>query len=218
MVKVGDWISVPTFGADGDVIDIALHTIKVQNWDKTITVIPTYKLIEDSFKNWRGMQLSGGRRIKRSIYLDQNSVAFCTEEMLERFGKFQLLNEYLSKKKEEVNKFNEVKKVDVSQVVNGRRLTNVGTFRAYLREYLHQREDINKGMTFLVRHLPPGPEGLPIEIYVFTTTTAWVEYEDIQSDIFDHIFAIVPQFDLRIFQNPTGNDFKSLGSNRNEEV
>jgi len=212
LVKVGDWIEVPKFGADGDVVDIALHTIKVQNWDKTITVIPTYKLIEDSFKNWRGMQLSGGRRIKRSIYIDQNSIAFCDEEMLQRFEKFQLIKDYLNKKKEEVKKYNEEKKLDTSQLVNGRRLTNVGTFREYLKVYLHQREDIHKGLTFLVRHLPPGPEGLPIEIYVFATTTTWIEYEDIQSDIFDHIFAVVPQFGLRIFQNPTGHDFKSLAS------
>ncbi|KUG26740.1 small-conductance mechanosensitive channel [hydrocarbon metagenome] len=215
LIKVGDWIEVPKFGADGDVIDIALHTIKVQNWDKTITVIPTYKLIEDSFKNWRGMQLSGGRRIKRSIYIDQNSITFCNDEMLERFGKFQLIKSYLEKKKTEIAKFNEEKKIDTSQLINGRRLTNVGTFRAYLREYLLHREDVHKGLTFLVRHLPPGPEGLPIEIYVFATTTKWGEYEDIQSDIFDHIFAVVPQFDLRIFQNPTGNDFKSLANNKN---
>jgi len=213
LIKVGDWIEVPKFGADGDVIDIALHTIKVQNWDKTITVIPTYKLIEDSFKNWRGMQLSGGRRIKRSIYIDQNSITFCNDEMLERFGKFQLIQNYLEKKKTEIAKFNKEKKIDPSQLINGRRLTNVGTFRAYLKEYLLQREDIHKGLTFLVRHLPPGPEGLPIEIYVFATTTKWAEYEDIQSDIFDHIFAVVPQFELKIFQNPTGNDFKSLTAN-----
>lgn len=212
LVKVGDWIEVPKFGADGDVIDIALHTIKVQNWDKTITVIPTYKLIEDSFKNWRGMQLSGGRRIKRAIYIDQNSITFCNEEMLKRFEKFQLIRDYLNKKKEEIKKYNEDKKFDTTELINGRRLTNVGTFRAYLKEYLQQREDIHKGLTFLVRHLPPGPEGLPIEIYVFATTTKWAEYEDIQSDIFDHIFAVVPQFDLRIFQNPTGHDFKSLSS------
>lgn len=215
LVKVGDWIEVPKFGADGDVIDIALHTIKVQNWDKTITVIPTYKLIEDSFKNWRGMQLSGGRRIKRSIYIDQNSITFCNDEMLQRFEKFQLIRDYLNKKKEEIKKYNEDKKIDTTQLINGRRLTNVGTFRAYLKEYLLQREDIHKGLTFLVRHLPPGPEGLPIEIYVFATTTNWAEYEDIQSDIFDHIFAVVPQFDLRIFQNPTGHDFKSLSSGNN---
>jgi miniconductance mechanosensitive channel len=161
------------------------------------------------------MQLSGGRRIKRSIYIDQNSITFCDEEMLQRFEKFQLIRDYLKKKKEEIKKYNEDKKFDTTQLINGRRLTNVGTFRAYLKEYLRQREDIHKGLTFLVRHLPPGPEGLPIEIYVFATTTKWAEYEDIQSDIFDHIFAVVPQFDLRIFQNPTGHDFKSLSSGNN---
>lgn len=210
LVKVGDWIEVPKYGADGDVIDIALHTIKVQNWDKTITVIPTYKLIEDSFKNWRGMQLSGGRRIKRSIYIDQNTIKFCTDEMLERFEKIRVLKEYIQKKKEEIRVYNAKLNVEPGMVINGRRLTNVGTFRAYLKEYLKNREDIHKGLTFLVRHLPPGPEGLPIEIYVFATTVKWAEYEDIQSDIFDHIFAVVPQFELRVFQNPTGGDFHSL--------
>lgn len=210
LIKKGDWIDVPKYGADGDVIDIALHTVKVQNWDKTITVIPTYKLIEDSFKNWRGMQQSGGRRIMRSIYLDQNSIKFCDEEMLSRFEKFQLLKDYITKKKEEVKKYNEEKKFDTTQLINGRRLTNVGTFRAYLKEYLKQRDDVHKNLTFIVRQLQPGPDGLPIQIYVFATTTAWVQYEDIQSDIFDHILSVVPLFDLQIFQNPSGKDFRSL--------
>lgn len=210
LIKKGDWIDVPKYGADGDVIDIALHTIKVQNWDKTITVIPTYKLIEDSFKNWRGMQQSGGRRIMRSIYLDQNSIKFCDEEMLSRFEKFHLLKDYITKKKEEVKKYNEEKQFDTTQLINGRRLTNVGTFRAYLKEYLKQRDDVHKKLTFIVRQLQPGPEGLPIQIYVFATTTAWVQYEDIQSDIFDHILSVVPLFDLQIFQNPSGKDFRSL--------
>lgn len=217
LVKLGDWIEVPKYGADGDVIDIALHTIKVQNWDKTITVIPTYKLIEDSFKNWRGMQLSGGRRIKRSIFIDQNSIKFCTDKMLEQFSKFRLLHDYINKKKEDISKFNISFKEESELLFNGRKLTNVGTFRAYLKEYLKSREDIHKDLTFLVRHLPPGPEGLPIEIYVFTTTVKWAEYEDIQSDIFDHIFAIIPQFDLRVFQNPTGKDFSSLIENKPSE-
>ncbi len=210
LVKKGDWIEVPKYGADGDVIDIALHTIKVQNWDKTITVIPTYKLIEDSFKNWRGMQMSGGRRIMRQIYIDQSSIKFLDEEMLKRFEKFQLIKDYLNKKKDEVKKFNEEHKFDTTELINGRRLTNVGTFRAYLKEYLQKREDVNKNLTFLVRQLQPGPEGLPIQIYVFATTTAWVEYEDIQADIFDHILSVVPLFDLQIFQNPSGSDFRSL--------
>ena len=210
LVKVGDWIEVPKFGADGDVIDISLNVIKVQNFDKTITIIPTYKLIEDSFKNWRGMTLSGGRRIKRAVYIDQSSIKFCTEDMLTRFEKFYLIKDYIKQKKQEVKKYNEEKGIDNSVIVNGRRLTNVGTFRAYLKAYLIQREDINKDLTFLIRQLPTGPEGLPIEIYVFANTTAWVEYEDIQSDIFDHILAVLPQFELKIFQNPTGSDFRNL--------
>ena len=210
LVKVGDWIEVPKFGADGDVIDISLNVIKVQNFDKTITIIPTYKLIEDSFKNWRGMTLSGGRRIKRAVYIDQSSIKFCTEDMLTRFEKFYLIKDYIKQKKQEVKKYNEEKGIDNSVIVNGRRLTNEGTFRAYLKAYLIQREDINKDLTFLIRQLPTGPEGLPIEIYVFANTTAWVEYEDIQSDIFDHILAVLPQFELKIFQNPTGSDFRNL--------
>jgi miniconductance mechanosensitive channel len=208
LVKVGDWIEVPKYGADGDVIDISLNVIKIQNWDKTITVIPTYKLIEDSFKNWRGMTLAGGRRIKRSVYIDQSSIKFCTEEMIAKFERIQLLKDYIKNKREEIKKYNEERNIDDSVLVNGRRMTNVGTFRAYLKEYLLQREDINKDMTFLVRHLPPGPQGLPIEIYVFTKTTNWNEYEEIQSNIFDHILAVIPQFELRVFQNPTGYDIK----------
>ncbi|MGK9368835.1 mechanosensitive ion channel family protein [Melioribacter sp. Ez-97] len=208
LVKVGDWIEVPKYGADGDVIDISLNVIKIQNWDKTITVIPTYKLIEDSFKNWRGMTLAGGRRIKRSVYIDQSSIKFCTEEMIAKFERIQLLKDYIKRKREEIKKYNEERNIDDSVLVNGRRMTNVGTFRAYLKEYLLQREDINKEMTFLVRHLPPGPQGLPIEIYVFTKTTNWNEYEEIQSNIFDHILAVIPQFELRVFQNPTGYDIK----------
>lgn len=210
LVKVGDWIEVPKYAADGDVIDISLNVIKVQNWDKTITVIPTYKLIEDSFKNWRGMTLSGGRRIKRAVFIDQSSVKFCDEEMLSRFSRFQLIKDYLDKRLKEIKIFNETNKIDESVLVNGRRLSNLGTFRAYLNEYLRQREDIRKDLTFMVRQLPPGPEGIPIEIYVFTGTTNWTDYEAIQSDIFDHILAVIPQFDLSIFQNPTGSDFKKI--------
>ncbi len=210
LVKVGDWIEVPKFGADGDVVDIALHTIKVQNWDKTITVIPTYKLIEDSFKNWRGMKETGGRRIMRAIYLDQSSIKFCDKEMIEKFKGYQLIRSYVEMKEAEIAKWNEEKKFDTTRMVNGRRMTNIGTFRAYLKAYLQNRNDVNLNLTFLVRQLPPGPEGVPIQIYLFTNTTVWVEYEDIQSDIFDHILAIVQEFDLRIFQNPTGSDFKNL--------
>lgn len=208
LVKVGDWVEVPKYNADGDVIDISLNVIKIQNWDKTITVIPTYKLLEDSFKNWRGMTLSGGRRIKRAIYIDQSSVKFCSEEMLSRFLKYTLIKDYLDTKQKEISEFNREKNFDESVLVNGRRLTNLGTFRAYLIEYLKQRDDIRKDLTFMVRQLAPGSDGIPIEIYIFTSTTDWTRYENIQADIFDHILAVVPQFDLSIFQNPTGNDVK----------
>ncbi|MDP6015900.1 MAG: mechanosensitive ion channel [Candidatus Latescibacteria bacterium] len=209
LVKVGDWIEAPGFGADGDVIDIALHTVKVQNWDKTITTIPTYKLVETSFKNWRGMQDSGGRRIKRAIHLDMNTVRFCDEEMLGRFEKFELIAGYVRSRRQEVEADNSQRQADLSELVNGRRLTNVGTFRAYVAAYLHSHPDIHEDMTFLVRQLAPTPKGLPLEIYVFTTTTAWGEYESIQSDIFDHLLAVAPQFDLRVFQEPAGSDWRS---------
>lgn len=208
LVKVGDWVEVPKYNADGDVIDISLNVIKIQNWDKTITVIPTYKLIEDSFKNWRGMTLSGGRRIKRAVYIDQSSVKFCSAEMLSRFSKYTLIKDYLEIKQREIGEYNRAKNFDESVLVNGRRLTNLGTFRAYLIEYLKQRDDIRMDLTFMVRQLSPGSEGIPIEIYIFTATTDWTRYENIQADIFDHILAVVPEFELSIFQNPTGSDFK----------
>lgn len=207
MVRIGDWIEMPKYGADGDVINISLNTVKVQNWDRTITTIPTYALISDSFKNWRGMQNAGGRRIKRCIYIDTASVKFCTSEMLEKYKKIQFITEYIQAKEQEIERYNKENRVDPSHLVNGRRLTNIGTFRAYLQEYLKHHPGIHSGMTQMVRHLPPGEYGLPIEIYAFTNDTAWVKYESIQADIFDHIMAAVPHFDLRIFQNPTGHDF-----------
>ncbi len=210
LIKKGDWIEVPKYGADGDVIDIALHTIKVQNWDKTITVIPTYKLIEESFKNWRGMQMTGGRRIKRAIYIDVTSIKFCTEEMLNRFEKFYLIEDYIKSKRAEIKKYNDSLNADLSEIINGRRLTNLGTFRAYLKTYLRRREDVHSDLTFIVRYLEAGATGLPIEIYLFANTTSWVPYEDIQAEIFDHIFAVINQFDLKIFQYPTSNDMKNL--------
>ena len=209
LVKVGDWIEAPAFDADGDVIDIALHTIKVQNWDKTITTIPTHKLVDNSFKNWQGMQESGGRRIKRAIRVDMNSIRFCDEEMLKRFGRFQLIRDYVSQRQVEVDEENRAQKIDTTQIVNGRRLTNVGTFRAYVAAYLRQHPKIHRDMTFLIRQLPPGENGLPIEVYVFTNDTVWANYEAIQADIFDHLLAVMPAFDLRVFQNPTGADFGS---------
>jgi len=210
LVRVGDWIEVPKFNVDGDVLDIALHTIKVQNFDKTIIVFPTHTILEESFKNWRGMQLAGGRRIKRAIYIDLSSVKFCNEKMLQKFKKFKLIRKYLEDKELEISEHNKKNDLDNSEVINGRKLTNIGTFREYLKAYLRNREDINIDFTFLVRQLTPGPSGIPIEIYVFAKTTVWAKYEEIQADIFDHIFAVIPEFELNIFQNPTGKDFNTL--------
>ena len=208
MVRPGDWIEMPKYGADGDVIEITLNTVKIQNFDKTITTVPTYALISDSFKNWRGMSESGGRRIKRSIYLDVTSICFCSPEMVERFSKMQVLGDYVARKEKELAEHNLKHDIDESVLVNGRRMTNVGTFRAYLIEYLRRHPKIHQDLTFLVRQLAPTEKGLPIEIYVFTSDQRWVQYEDIQADIFDHIYAVLPQFDLRPFQNPTGGDIE----------
>ena len=210
MIQIGDWIEMPKYGADGDVIDVSLNTVKVQNFDKTITTIPTYALMSDSFKNWRGMSESGGRRIKRAINLDMNSVRFCTNEMLDRFGKFQLITEYINQKRNEISEFNKTHDIDTTSLVNGRNMTNLGTFRAYIIAYLQNHPKIHNNMTFLVRYLSPAKDGMPIEIYVFSNDQDWVNYEAIQADIFDHILAVLPEFDLRVFQNPTGSDFKGL--------
>jgi len=212
MVAVGDWIEMPKYGADGDVIDVALTTVKVRNWDKTITTIPTYALISDSFINWRGMQESGGRRIKRAIYLDMQSVTFCTEEMLERFSKIHYLSDYIRDKKKELEEYNEEHGFDDSVLVNGRRMTNLGTFRAYIVNYLKNHPMIHQDMTFLIRHLDPTERGIPIEVYVFCKDQRWAHYESIQADIFDHILAVVPFFDLRVFQSPSGADVRSLAA------
>lgn len=209
MVRLGDWIEMPKYGANGDVIDISLNTVKVENFDKTITTIPTYALVSDSFKNWRGMTQSGGRRISRSLYIDATSITFCTDEMLEEFEKIHYLSDYIKTKKQEVALYNLENKIDTTHTVNGRRLTNLGTFRAYIQSYLKNHPKIHKEMVQMVRQLPPGEHGVPLEIYVFTNDTVWVNYESIQSDIFDHILAVVPQFGLRIFQNPTGYDLRS---------
>ncbi|MFT4535198.1 MAG: miniconductance mechanosensitive channel [Saprospiraceae bacterium] len=212
MVSKNDWISMPKYGADGEIIEIALTTVKVQNWDKTITTIPTYALITESFKNWRGMSDSGGRRIKRSINIDMNTIQFCTEEMLGRFSKIQYITSYIEKKKTELSEKNKLDHVDDCSLVNGRRMTNIGTFRAYVEAYLSNNPMINMEMTFLVRQLAPSEHGLPIEIYVFSRDQEWANYESIQSNIFDHILAVVPEFDLRVFQEPTGMDFRNLSS------
>ena len=208
MIRVGDWIEMPQLNADGDVIDIALHTVKVQNWDKTITTIPTMRFISDSFKNWRGMQEVGGRRIKRPIFLDQNSVRFLTEEEKQRLGGIALLGDYLNNKQKEIDDWNAKLADQGKEPANTRRITNLGTFRAYVVSYLRHHPRLRQDLTQIVRHLSPGPEGLPLEIYCFTNTTAWVEYEGIQSDIFDHLLSILPEFGLRIFQVPSGVDMR----------
>ncbi len=209
VVRKGDWIEVPQFGANGTVIDMQLHLVRVQNFDKTIVTIPIHALVDNSFKNWRGMQESGGRRIMRSIYIDQTSVKFCNDKMLKKYENIQILKDYIQRKKTEVEEYNKNNSIDPNRTINGRQLTNIGTFRAYVFEYLHHHPRIREDMTFLVRQLDPTPEGLPIQIYVFTDTTVWGEYEGIQSDIFDHIISSVGEFDLKLFQNPTGNDFKN---------
>lgn len=210
MVRKGDWIEMPKYGADGDVIDISLTTVKVQNWDKTIVTIPTFALVSEGVKNWRGMSESGGRRIKRSIFIDMTSVKFCTPEMIAKFNRIQYLSSYINNKKKELEDYNSSQNIDDSVLVNGRRMTNLGTFRAYLESYLRDHPKISKNLTFLVRQLDPGPTGLPIEVYVFSSDQVWANYEAIQADIFDHILAVIPEFGLKVYQNPTGADFQNL--------
>ena len=211
LFKVGDWVEAPQFGADGDVVDIGLHAVKIQNWDKTISVIPTHKLIDSTFKNWRGMSESGGRRIKRSLFIDINSISLCSPETLEKYKKFELISEYIDRKQKEVSEHNQTNNIDTSELINGRSLTNIGTFRVYIEAYLKNNSLIHKEMTFMVRQLAPTEKGLPMQIYVFSNDIDWVRYEGIQSSIFDHLFAVVPEFGLRIFQNPTGKDFGTIG-------
>lgn len=206
MVKIGDWIVMPTRGADGTVIEINLTTVKVENWDHTISNIPTYSLVSESFVNWKGMEQSGGRRIKRSISIDMTSVKFCSQELLEKFRKFVLIAEYVEKKQQEIDEFNAKLQVPPEQHFNGRRQTNLGIFRKYLDAYLRNHPMINTEMTFLVRHLQPSDKGIPIEIYVFSKDKRWANYEAIQADIFDHILAVIPEFELSIFQTPSGRD------------
>lgn len=196
MIRVGDWIEMPNGGADGDVIEIGLTTVKVQNWDKTITTIPTHKLVAESFINWRGMQDSGGRRIKRSVNIDVNSIRYLSPEDFKELKNSRMLKDYIGKKIAELTEFNSNRESHLDE----RRLTNIGTFREYLEVWLANNPDINRDMTHMVRQLQPGPTGLPLEIYCFTATTAWISYENIQSDIFDHVFAIMPLFGLRAFQ------------------
>lgn len=206
MLHPGDWIEMPKYGADGDVLEISLTTVKVQNWDKTITTIPTYSLISDSFKNWRGMEESGGRRIKRSIFIDVNSIRFCTPEMIERFKGIHRIRDYVVTKEEELEAYNRELGIEESSLADGRRMTNIGTFRHYLIAYLRQHPHVHQEMTFLVRQLQPTETGLPIEIYVFSSDQKWANYEAIQADIFDHVYAVLPVFELRPFQSLSGQD------------
>lgn len=208
MLRIGDWIEMTKYGADGDVIEITLNTVKVQNFDKTIVTIPAYALVSDSFKNWRGMQEFGGRRIKRSLYIDMTSIGFCSEDMLERFKKIEYLSDYIVKKESEIKNYNKKYRAEES-MVNGRHLTNIGTFREYISCYLKNHSGINQDMTLMVRQLAPGEHGLPLEIYAFTKEVAWDYYESVQSDIFDHLLAVAPEFGLRVYQYPTGHDVKA---------
>ena len=201
MVRIGDWIVKGN--ADGNVIDIGLTTVKVKNWDNTISTIPTYSMITDPFINWRGMTESGGRRISRSIIIDLDTIKFCTPEMLERYKKFQLVSDYITKTEEEITKYNQENKIDTSTLVNGRRQTNLGIFRAYLTEYLKQNPNLNHDLTLLVRQKDPTEFGVPMQIYCFSAKTDWISYEAIQNDIFDHIYAVINQFDLKVYQRPS---------------
>ncbi|HWK14868.1 MAG TPA: mechanosensitive ion channel family protein [Rhizobiaceae bacterium] len=212
MVRVGDWIEMPGQNADGDVIEIALHTVKVQNFDKTVTTVPIRKLVTEPFKNWRGMQESGGRRIKRALYIDQTSIRFLNPEDQEKLASFGHLETYLKGKQVELAEWNGRLGERARVPANTRRATNIGTFRAYVDNYLRSHPGIHQGMTIMVRQLPPASEGLPLEIYCFTGTTAWTAYEGIQADIFDHLYAILPEFDLRIFQSPSGRDLQLLSA------
>ena len=209
MLKLGDWLEMPKYGADGAVTDIGLTTVKVRNWDNTITTIPTWSLVSDSFKNWSGMSASGGRRIKRSINIDTTSVHFLDEQEQQRLIQAKLLKPYMDSRHQEIDEWNREHGSEAS-VLNLRKMTNVGTFRAYLNEYLRNHPRIRKDMTLMVRQLAPDNNGLPMEIYCFTNTVVWAEYESIQADIFDHIFAVVEEFGLRVYQSPTGNDIRSL--------
>ena len=200
MVEIGDWIEMSKYGADGDVIDIGLNVVKVRNFDKTITTIPTYALVSDSFKNYRGMRESGGRRIKRAIKIDIHSIKFLSEEDIKRLEKANLLAPYLKEKVNEIKRYNESNKFDLSVSINGRRLTNIGTLRAYILTYLKNHPNINKDMTIMVRQLAPDEYGIPLEIYCFTSTTVWADYENIQSDIFDHIYSVLQEFDIKPYQ------------------
>ena len=208
MLKVGDWIAMPKYGADGTVIEVTLNTVKVRNWDNTIVTIPPYLLVSDSFQNWRGMRESGGRRVKRSINIDMTSVKFCTPEMLAKYRKIRLLKDYVEHTEQVIADYNEKNHIDNSILVNGRRQTNLGVFRAYLTAYLKSLPDVNQELTCMVRQLQPTDHGIPMELYFFCSLKDWMPYEGVQADVFDHVLAIIPEFDLQVFQSPSGRDFQ----------
>ncbi len=212
MVRVGDWIEMPKYNADGDVLAINLNTVKVSNWDKTITTIPTHYFISESFKNWRGMQQSGGRRIKRALYINLRSIKFVDPEMRERFKQFDLVKDYIVERQNEIEMYNMEHQVNTAVLINGRRMTNIGVFRRYAENYIRNHKGINQSMTLMVRHLAPTDRGLPLEIYCFTKTVKWLEYEPIQAHIFDHLLSAVPFFDLEVFQTPSGSDIAVAGA------
>ena len=209
MLKVGDWIDMPKYGADGKVIEVTLNTVKVRNWDNTITTIPPYLLVSDSFRNWRGMQDSGGRRIKRSINIDMTSVKFCTPEMLAKYRRIRLLQTYIDQTEQEVEDYNRTHGIDNEVLVNGRRQTNLGVFRAYVTAYLRSLPQVNHDLNCMVRQLQPTDRGIPVELYFFSNIKEWIPYEGVQADVFDHLLAVIPEFDLRVFQSPSGADIQS---------
>ncbi len=214
MIRRGDWITVPKYGADGTVTEISLTSVSIQNWDKTISTVPTHALLTDTFRNWRGMEESGGRRVKRAITIDMNTVRFMDDELLARLNRLDFLKDYLAAREKEIEEYNQENRIDPSSPANGRRLTNVGSFRAYLVHYLRAHPMVSDSMTFLVRQLDPTPQGLPIEIYVFLTEQRWAEYEEIQADIFDHLLAVIPEFGLRVYQQPSGKDLELIGGSQ----
>ena len=213
MVRVGDWVSVESYGADGDVLEINLNTVKVKNFDNTVTTVPTYAFISNSFKNWRAMQESGGRRIKRKVFVAVNSIKVCDNQLIDKMKQVDYLEQYITSKVEEIAEHNNTAVKNASVAVNGRRLTNVGLFRAYIQQYLKKHPQVNTNLTCMVRQLEPTPNGLPLEVYCFSADKNWVNYEGIQADIFDHILAVAGYFDIELFQNPSGSDFKGLIAN-----
>ena len=212
MVSIGDWVDIPQHNASGDILEIGLTTVKVKNFDNTITTVPTQSLINDSFKNWRGMQESNGRRIKRAIHIDINSIKFCDQDDINRYSKIDHIKEYLAEKQSELDSYNKDSGNHHESLANGRRLTNIGTFRAYILAYLKHHPLINQNLTILARQLSPSDGGLPIEIYAFSSDKNWANYEDLQADIFDHLFAVVTEFDLRVFQKPSGVDLRRFAA------